>query len=78
MTQEQAMTAYQSALAKSRGEKIVDPQTEIDRLRAINAELLAALTRLNFAFCQKHLRGDDYVILADTRAAIAKAKGNVS
>ena len=47
---------------------------ERDRLKAVNEELVAVLDRLAFAFGQKDKRGDDYLILAEARAVIAKAR----
>ena len=56
-----------TAICKARGRELIEA-------RETNAELVAALDRLTFAFGQKEKRGDDYLILAHARAVIAKAR----
>ena len=56
--------------AQAESEKL---HVELARLRAVNAELVTALDRITFAFGQKEKRGDDYLVLMETRAVLAKA-----
>ena len=53
-------------------------EIECDILKAINAELLAALNQANYLLSRVAIPSQHIVLLAEIRAAIAKAESEVS